>query len=64
MLRITNIVLLCILLVTLAYFSRQTIKFVRSKSGGQADYNTILTLLFMGLLFLVYTIYMLFYNVV
>lgn len=63
-LRITNIVLLGILIGTLSYFTRQTIKFARAESGGHADYNTLLTFLFMGLLFFVYTLYMLYYNFV
>ena len=63
-LRIANIVLLGLLIGTLTYFTRQTIKFVRAESGGHADYNTIMTFLFMGLLFLFYTLYMLYYNAV
>jgi len=37
LLRIINIVLLVILIGTLSYFTRQTIKFARAESGGHVD---------------------------
>lgn len=61
-LRIINISFQVFILVTLFYFSCQTLNYVKSRRGGQTDANTLLTFLFMGLMFLAYACYMVFYD--